>query len=64
RNLEQHFDNVGITDLQQKKQWVVHYPDVQTAMIMKGMPAYADNNINWEAYKKVIEKLYIGDTKN
>ncbi|KIY44625.1 hypothetical protein FISHEDRAFT_26723, partial [Fistulina hepatica ATCC 64428] len=64
RDLEQHFDNVGVTDLRQKKQWAVHYPDVQTATIMKGVPAYADDSVDWEAYKKVIEKLYIGDMES
>ncbi|KIY48705.1 hypothetical protein FISHEDRAFT_42820 [Fistulina hepatica ATCC 64428] len=62
RNLEQHFDTTGITDLRQKKQWAVHYPDVQTATIMKGVAEYADNAVTWDAYKKAIEKLYIGDT--
>ncbi|KIY45824.1 hypothetical protein FISHEDRAFT_48467, partial [Fistulina hepatica ATCC 64428] len=64
RDLEQHFDNVGIMDLRQKKQWAVHYPDVQTATIMKGVPTYADDGVDWEAYKKVIEKLYVGDTES
>ncbi|KIY47554.1 hypothetical protein FISHEDRAFT_45084 [Fistulina hepatica ATCC 64428] len=63
-DLEQHFDNVGVMDLQQKKQWAVHYPDVQTATIMKGVPAYADDGVDWEAYKKVIEKLYVGDMES
>ncbi|KIY46662.1 hypothetical protein FISHEDRAFT_46880 [Fistulina hepatica ATCC 64428] len=62
RDLEQHFDTAGVTDLRQKKQWAVHYPDVQTATIMKGVAEYADNAITWDMYKKAIEKLYIGDT--
>ncbi|KIY46557.1 hypothetical protein FISHEDRAFT_47090 [Fistulina hepatica ATCC 64428] len=62
RDLEQHFDTAGVTDLRQKKQWAVHYPDVQTVTIMKGVAEYADNAITWDAYKKAIEKLYIGDT--
>ncbi|KIY42864.1 hypothetical protein FISHEDRAFT_54612, partial [Fistulina hepatica ATCC 64428] len=64
RDLEQHFDNISVMDLRQKKQWAVHYPDVQTATIMKGVPAYADDGVDWEAYKKVIEKLYVGDTES
>ncbi|KIY52833.1 hypothetical protein FISHEDRAFT_34794 [Fistulina hepatica ATCC 64428] len=62
RDLEQHFDTAGITDLRQKKQWAVHYPDVQTATIMKGVAEYVDNAVTWDVYKKAIEKLYIGDT--
>ncbi|KIY52103.1 hypothetical protein FISHEDRAFT_35771 [Fistulina hepatica ATCC 64428] len=61
-DLEQHFDTTGITDLRQKKQWAVHYPNVQTAMIMKGVVEYTDNAVTWDAYKKAIKKLYIGDT--
>ncbi|KIY50701.1 hypothetical protein FISHEDRAFT_38749, partial [Fistulina hepatica ATCC 64428] len=61
-NLEQHFDTAGVTDLRQKKQWAVHYPDMQTTTIMKGVAEYMGNAVTWDMYKKAIEKLYIGNT--
>ncbi|KIY43113.1 hypothetical protein FISHEDRAFT_54137 [Fistulina hepatica ATCC 64428] len=62
KELEAALANAHITESRRKKEYAVHYPDVEQAEAWKALTEYDSDESDYDTFKKAICRIYFGDT--
>ncbi|KIY47156.1 hypothetical protein FISHEDRAFT_45864 [Fistulina hepatica ATCC 64428] len=62
KELEAALANAHITESRRKKEYAVHYPDVEQVEAWKALTEYDSDESDYDTFKKAIRRIYFGDT--
>ncbi|KIY43265.1 hypothetical protein FISHEDRAFT_15769, partial [Fistulina hepatica ATCC 64428] len=62
KELEAALANAHITESRRKKEYAIHYPDVEQAEAWKALTEYDSDESDYDMFKKAVRHIYFGDT--